>query len=155
MIVVSSCLAGLTVRYNKSHCLDKRIKQLIEDGKAISLCPELLGGFSIPREPAEIIGGEGHDVLDGTASVVTKSGIDVTKQYIKGAYLTLKKVQEVHATAVILKEYSPSCGSEKIYNGEFNGKKTEGRGVTAALLEENGIKVVSEERLTEILDDFA
>jgi uncharacterized protein YbbK (DUF523 family) len=151
MIVVSSCLAGLAVRYNESHCLDDRIKQLIDRGEAVSVCPELLGGFSIPREPAEIVGGDGKDVLKGTARVVTKSGTDVTEQYIKGAYLTLRKVTELHATAVVLKENSPSCGSNNIYNGAFNGEKIEGSGVTAALLETNGIKVVSEEKLAEIL----
>jgi uncharacterized protein YbbK (DUF523 family) len=151
MIVVSSCLSGLAVRYNESHCLDNRIKQLIDRGEAVSVCPELLGGFSIPREPAEIVGGDGKDVLNGTARVVTKSGADVTEQYIKGAYLTLKKVRELHATEVVLKENSPSCGSNKIYSGAFNGQKVEGNGVTAALLESNGIKVVSEEKLAEIL----
>ncbi|GGL61814.1 DUF523 domain-containing protein [Sporolactobacillus putidus] len=152
MIVVSSCLAGLAVRYNESHCLDTRIRQLIDEGKAISVCPELLGGFSTPREPAEMIGGDGMDVLDGTARVVTKSGEDVTEGYVKGAYLTLKKVKELHATAVVLKEYSPSCGSTWIYNGEFKGKKIKGNGVTAALLGRNGIKVISEERLAEGLN---
>ena len=27
--------------------------------KAISVCPEILGGLQIPREPAEIIDGDG------------------------------------------------------------------------------------------------
>ncbi|MCO7124759.1 DUF523 domain-containing protein [Sporolactobacillus shoreicorticis] len=125
MIVVSSCLAGLAVRYNKSDCLDKKIKELINREEAVSVCPELLGGFSIPREPTEIIGGDGKNVLERTAKVVTRSGTDVTEQYINGAYLTLKKVKECHAV--------------------------DGSGVTAALLEKNAIKVVSEERLDEIL----
>jgi uncharacterized protein YbbK (DUF523 family) len=42
----------------------------------------LLGGFSTPREPAEIIGGNGEDVLDGKAKVVEKTGRDVTELYI-------------------------------------------------------------------------
>lgn len=63
MILVSSCLAGLEVRYNGTHSLDDRILELMRENKAISVCPELLGGFSTPREPAEIIGGEGEDVL--------------------------------------------------------------------------------------------
>lgn len=63
MIVVSACLAGLKVRYNGSHRLDQRIEELVQEGKAVTVCPELLGGFSTPRPPAEIIGGDGHDVL--------------------------------------------------------------------------------------------
>lgn len=72
MILVSSCLAGLKVRYNGTHCLDEKVAKLIEEKKAVAVCPEVLGGLSTPREPAEIIGGDGNDVLDGKAKVVTE-----------------------------------------------------------------------------------
>lgn len=145
-------MAGLEVRYNGKHCLEGRILTLIKENKAIAICPELLGGFSTPRLPAEIIGGDGADVLDGKAKVVDQLGRDVSEQYIKGAYDTLKKAQEVKATAIVLKEYSPSCGSSMIYNGEFSGKKTVGNGVTSALLKRNGFTVISEKHLSEYLD---
>jgi len=149
MILVSSCLAGLEVRYNGTHCLNNKINKLIEEKKAIPVCPELLGGFSTPREPAEIIGGNGEDVLDGKAKVIEKSGRDVTELYIKGAYTTLQQARDVNATVVVLKEYSPSCGSSMIYNGEFIGKKMDGNGVTTALLKRNGINVISEKQLAD------
>lgn len=136
MILVSSCLAGLKVRYNGTHSQDNKIRKLIEDNKAIAVCPELLGGFSTPREP--------EDVLNGKAKVIEISGKDVTKLYIKGAYATLKMA--IGATIVVLKEFSPSCGSTMIYNGEFKGKKMMGNGVTTALLNRNGIQVISEEQ---------
>ncbi|AIQ76065.1 MULTISPECIES: 2-thiouracil desulfurase family protein [Paenibacillus] len=145
MILVSSCLAGMKVRYNGTDCLDEKIQKLLNENQAIAVCPELLGGFSTPREPAEIVGGDGEAVLAGTAKVVDRSGIDVTELYLKGAYITLEKAQEVSATMVVLKENSPSCGSTMIYNGEFKGKKIAGNGVTAALLRKNGIEVTSEE----------
>jgi uncharacterized protein YbbK (DUF523 family) len=148
MIIVSSCLAGLEVRYNGTHSLDHKISKLIEENKAIPVCPELLGGFLTPREPAEIVGGNGEDVLDGKAKVVEKSGRDVTELYIKGAYATLKKAKEVHANVIVLKEYSPSCGSAMIYNGEFKSKKIVGNGVTTALLKRNGLQVISEEQFS-------
>jgi uncharacterized protein YbbK (DUF523 family) len=150
MILVSSCLAGLKVRYNGTHSLNKEINKLVEENKAITLCPELIGGFSTPREPAEILSGNGEDVLDGKAKVVEKSGRDVTELYIKGAYTTLEKALEINATMVVLKENSPSCGSLKIYNGEFIGEKIGGMGVTSALLKRNGFKVISEEQFAEI-----
>jgi uncharacterized protein YbbK (DUF523 family) len=154
MILVSSCLAGLEVRYNGTHCLDHKISQLIEENKAIPICPELLGGFTTPREPAEIIGGNGEDVLDGKAKVVEKSGRDVTELYIKGAFATLKKANNVNATVVVLKEYSPSCGSSVIYNGEFIGEKIAGNGVTAALLKRNGLQVISEKQFADSNDEI-
>ncbi|MDH6447257.1 uncharacterized protein YbbK (DUF523 family) [Paenibacillus sp. PastF-4] len=143
--MVSSCLAGMKVRYNGTDCLDEKIQKLLNENQAIAVCPELLGGFSTPREPAEIVGGDGEDVLAGMAKVVDRSGTDVTELYLKGAYITLEKAQEVSATMVVLKENSPSCGSTMIYNGEFKGKKIAGNGVTAALLRKNGIEVTSEE----------
>ena len=154
MILVSSCLAGLEVRYNGTHSLDNKIQKLLAENRAITVCPELLGGFSTPREQAEIIGGDGEDVLNGKAKVVEKSGRDVTELYIKGAYFTLKKAQEVDATIIVLKEYSPSCGSSMIYNGEFKGQKMVGNGVTTALLKRNGLRVISEEKLTDFLDEI-
>lgn len=144
MILVSSCLAGLEVRYDGDHNLIDSIKKLVEEKKAVTICPEVTGGLPVPREPAEIIEGDGNDVLDGKAKVCTKSGKDVTEYFLKGAYETLKKAKEVNASVVVLKENSPSCGSNKIYNGEFNGTKIDGSGVTAALLRRNGIKVISE-----------
>ncbi len=157
MILVSSCLAGFEVRYNGTHCLDKEIHKLVEMNKVQTVCPELLGGFSTPREPAEIVGGDGEDVLAGKAKVFEKSGRDVTELYIKGAFTTLEKAKEVGATIVILKEFSPSCGSSMVYNGEFKGKKIVGVGVTTALLKRNGIRVVSETQFSNIvrgLDHF-
>nr|MDH3107810.1 DUF523 domain-containing protein [Bacillus altitudinis] len=145
MIVVSACLAGLKVRYNGSHRLDQRIEELVQEGKAVTVCPELLGGFSTPRPPAEIIGGDGHDVLRGQAAVVDVHGTDVTEMYVNGAQDTLKRAQTLGATSVVLKEYSPSCGSRMIYRGEFNGKTKAGDGVTPALLKQHGIQVFSEE----------
>lgn len=154
MILVSSCLAGFEVRYNGSHSLDNRLQSLMKSGKALAVCPELLGGFSTPREPAEIVGGTGEDVLNGTAKVVEKSGRDVTDLYLKGAYETLRRAKEVNATVVVLKEYSPSCGSKIIYNGEFNNEKIAGCGVTTALLLKHHIQVTSEENLTDLLTEI-
>ena len=154
MILVSACLAGFDVKYNGSHNLNEKIKKWFEEKKAIPICPEVLGGLSIPREPAEIVGGEGEDVLDGHAKVITNNGIDVTEQFIKGANETLKIALELNATMVILKERSPSCGSSMIYSGEFNGNKKKGTGVTAALLKRNGIQVLSEENFIKLLNEM-
>ncbi|WDV08059.1 DUF523 domain-containing protein [Lysinibacillus irui] len=146
MILISACLAGINVRYNGTNSLDEKIQKLVLENKAVTVCPELMGGFTTPREPAEIVGGNGHDVLDGKARVVERSGRDVTELYLKGANATLQKAREIGATKVVLKEYSPSCGSAMIYNGEFNGTKLVGVGVTTALLQRHGIEVVSEEQ---------
>ncbi|WNS81502.1 DUF523 domain-containing protein [Domibacillus sp. DTU_2020_1001157_1_SI_ALB_TIR_016] len=153
MIMVSSCLAGMKVRYNGTDRLDERIRQLVEEKKAVMVCPELLGGFQTPRPPAEIVGGTGEDVLDGRAKVIDQFGNDVTDMYVAGARAALKTAQEIGAEAAVLKENSPSCGSRAIYNGSFSGEKIAGAGVTTALLRRHGIRVLSEEAFSDEIDD--
>lgn len=146
MILVSSCLAGLKVRYDGKDCLYTEIQRLTDEKNAETICPEVVGGLSIPRKPAEIVGGDGYDVLDGKAKVINTSGEDVTAEFLRGAYRALEKAIEVNATLIVLKESSPSCGSSKIYDGCFSGRKIPGNGVTSALLKRNGFKVISEEQ---------
>lgn len=152
MIIVSSCLAGMKVRYNSTDCLDETIRKLVEEKRAVTVCPELLGGFVTPRDPAENVGGTGEDVLDGKARVVEKSGEDVTGLYMKGAFETLKIAKELGATTVVLKENSPSCGSSRIYDGSFGNRRISGNGVTTALLRREGIVVLSEEQFAKSIN---
>ncbi|WP_366248801.1 DUF523 domain-containing protein [Terribacillus aidingensis] len=144
MILVSACLAGKPVRYNGTPATDTIVEQLIAQKKAISVCPELLGGFVTPREPAEIVGGNGYDVLDGKARVIEYSGTDVTNMYIEGAARALAIANEQDVDLVVLKENSPSCGSNMIYDGNFQGVKQSGAGVTTAMFRRAGIRVISE-----------
>lgn len=147
LILVSSCLAGIECRYDGTHRLKEKIRSLVEEKKAVTVCPELLGGFSTPRQSAEIVGGTGKDVLAGDAKVIEKSGRDVTDLYVKGAYKTLEMALKLQVTHVVLKQFSPSCGSKSIYNGTFTGERIQGEGVTSALLSKAGIIVLSEEDL--------
>lgn len=132
-------------------CSHTTLKQLFLNKKAHALCPELLGGFTTPRLPAEIVGGTGQDVLDGKAKILDSSGLDVTELYLKGAYRTLDIARQIQATCVVLKENSPSCGSQKIYNGTFQGEKITGVGITTALLQRHGFEVISENEIEEWL----
>ncbi|GEN32593.1 MULTISPECIES: DUF523 domain-containing protein [Aneurinibacillus] len=147
MKIVSACLMGCECRYDQKDNRVSEIEQLVKDGKAIPVCPEQLGGLSTPRNPAEIVGGDGFDVLDGKARVIDNEGNDVTGAFLQGARQALLMAQTVQATEAILKERSPSCGSTSIYDGTFSRTKQKGVGVTAALLLRHGISVRSEESL--------
>lgn len=151
MILISSCLIGEPVRYDGRHQLKENLKALLNQGVAIHACPEILGGLPIPRPPAEIVGGDGHDVLKGHAKVMTKNNEDVTAFYIEGAKRTLSIILKNDIHTVILKANSPSCGSDEIYNGHFDGVKVNGDGVTSALLKQNGIKVYDEHHVPDTL----
>lgn len=144
MIVVSACLAGIACRYDGNDNLISKIEELLQNEEAILVCPEVLGGLPTPRLPAEIVGGNGDDVLDGNAKVIDQKGNDVTKAFVKGAYEALEKIKPLQPELIILKERSPSCGSSTIYTGEFNGNKKAGYGVTTALFRRHGFTVISE-----------
>jgi uncharacterized protein YbbK (DUF523 family) len=79
--------------------------------------------------------------------VITKSGIDVTENFKRGAKEVLKIAKLFGISEAILKQGSPSCGCGRIYNGTFSGKTIKGDGVTTALLKKNGIRVITEEDL--------
>ena len=139
-IVVSACLLGMNCRYCGGGSLDEKILELSKEHELIPLCSEQLGGLPTPREPNEI--------LDGR--VREKSGKDNTEIFHLGAQEVLNIMKRLDCKHAILKQRSPSCGSSKIYDGTFSGKVIPGRGITASLLIENGIKVVSEEEIDEL-----
>jgi len=149
MLLVSACLLGLDCRYNGGSNLDKGLLDFLKDKEYVIACPEQLGGMATPRKPCEIVDGTGNDVLLGNSRVKDEQGEDATEFFIKGAQETLKIAELYNVKSAILKERSPSCGSTKIYDGKFNGKLKEGKGVTAALLEKNNISVFSEENYKE------
>lgn len=147
MKLCSACLLGIECRYDGKSNIEKASQKLIEEykkGNLIPVCPEQLGGLSIPRSGARILSGKGEDVLDGKSKLVTDDGKDVTQQYIKGAFETLKIAKDLKVEEVILKQKSPSCGSAFTQGGEKERVTVEGSGVTTVLLQRNGIKVVDE-----------
>ena len=106
------------------------------------VCPELLGGLTVPRPAAEIAdGGDGGDVLDGAARVIGIDGADVTRAFANGAELALAAATRSGATLALRTALSPSCGSGEIYDGSFSGRRRPGDGVAAALLRRHGVRV--------------
>lgn len=147
MILVSACLCGVNCKYSGGNNLNDKVQKLFKEGKAMAICPEVLGGLDTPRPPHEIIDGDGKGVLDGRCTVKSKDNLDSTKAFLKGAYETLNIAKIINPEYIILKANSPSCGFRTIYNGKFDGSKIQGNGVTAELLFQNGYKILSEEDL--------
>ncbi len=146
MILLSSCLIGINCRYNSTSNEVDKLLELVKNGQAVFMCPEQTGGLPTPREPAEIEKGKtAKDVLEGNGKIVTKSGQDVTQQFLEGAKRTLAFCKELNCTKAILKARSPSCSSTLIYDGTFSGNKVVGNGLTAELLKQNGIEVYDED----------
>lgn len=151
-VLVSSCLLGDPVRHDGKNARieDKILERWIAEERVVSICPEVRGGLSVPRRPAEIIGTGGFAVLDGFAAVLDDRGVEITHQMLTGAHEILQLAQSLRVSVAVLKDGSPSCGRTYIHNGQFRGVKKRGEvGVTAALLQRNGIAVFSEYQLTQ------
>jgi uncharacterized protein YbbK (DUF523 family) len=134
ILLVSTCLSGIATVYNgRSHPQPHPIR-LAARGSVVPICPEIAGGLDTPRPPVEIVGRSGDDVLDGRAHVLTVSGEDATEVYVRGAERALAVAKRYNVTAAILRQRSPSCGSDRIYDGTPTGRLKPGQGVTAALL---------------------
>ena len=112
----------------------------------IPFCPEdfVLG---TPRETPDCSGGNGHDVLDGTAKVVTQSGKDITDKMIQASLKMLEIAQKNDVELAFLMDVSGACGSQVIYNGSRFSENPQyqiGMGICAAQLDRNGIKIISQ-----------
>lgn len=147
MLVVSACLVGVNCKYNGENNDNEKVKEFLKDKEYIVVCPEQLGGLTTPRDPSEINIKDGNEVLHGESKVISCKNIDVTDNFIKGARESLKIAQMFNCNKALLKEGSPSCGCNFIYDGTFSGNKISGKGVTAALFNENNIEVFSEKEL--------
>ncbi|MCP3722620.1 DUF523 domain-containing protein [Paraburkholderia sp. CNPSo 3272] len=146
-ILVSACLLGRPVRYDGSaktvaHAL---IEQWQREGRLVPVCPEVAGGFGVPRPPAEIANAaSGAAVLAGLAHVIDARGEDVSICFVEGARVALELALAHDCRYALLTDGSPSCGSRAIYDGSFAGRKHAGAGVTTALLRQHGIEVFAE-----------
>lgn len=147
MILVSACLLGKDCKYNSANNRNQAVIDYLADKEYIPVCPECYGGLPTPRPPSEICGGDGSDVLAGKAKVLSADGKDVTDEFIAGAQKLLELAQQYEEPIAVLKEKSPSCGLHFIYDGSFSGKVAHGSGVATALLQKNGIQVLSEKEI--------
>jgi len=145
MYLVSACLAGINCRYDGENTDSLEIEELVRQGKAIAICPEVIAGLNIPRDSCEIIVTD-----DGKKRVVSKEKKDFTEAFRDGAQKTLVIAKTIGIKTAILKSRSPSCGCGQVYDGKFNGILKKGNGITADLLMHNGIEVYTEENFKEI-----
>ncbi|MGB3007918.1 MAG: DUF523 domain-containing protein, partial [Chitinophagaceae bacterium] len=114
--------------------------------KIIKFCPEEFS-FGTPREMCDIHGGNGADVLNGKAKVLTETGKDWTAGMIEASKKMLEIAQKEEIELAIMMDISAACGSQVIYNGNrFNENKVYqiGTGVSASLLIKNGFNVISQ-----------
>lgn len=144
-ILVSACLLGNNCKYNGGNNYTPDIEKLKEHFEIVAICPECFGGLEIPRPPSEIVGDK----------VLSKTGKDVTGNYISGAEQCLYIAKESNAPVAVMKERSPSCGCGKIYDGTFTGTTIDGNGIAAQLLLDNEIQVFGESQIDKVIMLYA
>jgi uncharacterized protein YbbK (DUF523 family) len=139
-ILVSECLyGGRPVRYDGAElpCADPLLVKWKAEGRLVPVCPEVCGGLAVPRPAAERAGGR----------VVTEEGADVTAAFERGAEEALRLAGEHDVAFAVLKDGSPSCGVNFVYDGSFSGRRIPGRGVAAELLAASGYRVFPEDEV--------
>lgn len=147
-VLFSSCLLGVKCGVNGDNYGDypSVLKLLNYDNvKFIKFCPEDYS-FGTPREMCDIYGGNGLDVLEGRAKVLTTSGVDWTAGMIKAAEKMLAVADENEVELAIMMDVSAACGNRVIYDGDRyaeNKKYQIGMGVCGAKLHQKGFKIIS------------
>jgi uncharacterized protein YbbK (DUF523 family) len=148
-ILVSACLLGVKCGVNGDNYGEypSILKLLNYDNvKFIQFCPEEFE-FGTPREMCDIYGGNGLDVLEGRAKVLTTSGIDWTDGMIRASEKMLEVARKNNIELAIMMDVSAACGSQVIYDGNRFGENKVyqiGSGVSAAQLKRNGFEVISQ-----------
>ena len=141
-VLISACLLGENCKYNGGNNFNEAAAALAERFELVPVCPEVLGGLSVPRPPCER-----KQLEEGSWCVLSNDPeglMDVTKAFTRGAAKCLKIARENDINLAVLKSRSPSCGSGEIYDGTFSHTVVSGDGVTAELLKKNGIKIINE-----------
>jgi uncharacterized protein YbbK (DUF523 family) len=148
-ILVSACLLGINCKYNGKNNLNSDVIRALKGKCFVPICPEQLAGLPTPRVTQSILKGSGEEVLQRKTKVITQEGQDVTREFIRGAKEALQIAKIVEANIAILKECSPSCGVNRIYNKKETASEglVKGMGVTTAYLKRNKILVFSEEEI--------
>lgn len=148
-LLFSACLSGRACIYDGSDLgEDDFFAGLLKlpTVSAAFFCPED-ALFGTPRALCDIHGGNGFDVLDGKASVLTHEGVDWTEPMRTAARRMLAVAQAHRAEAAILLDISAACGVQVISLGARGVPERayqKGPGVCAAQLIRHGIPVLSQ-----------
>lgn len=143
-ILISACLVGDKVNYKGKGNYCPNIEKLKEHFDLVLFCPECEGGLPTPRLPNEIKNDQ----------VYREDGKLVTKNFLEGGNKALMLCKYLGISIAVLKESSPSCGSNLIHAGYFDGRKIKGEGITTRILRRHGIRVYSENEIDALIEEL-
>jgi uncharacterized protein YbbK (DUF523 family) len=138
---VSACNAGARIRWNRAGW--DRIGALNREMSSFvwtPVCPEVMSGLGVPRDPVRISGGSGKDLWKGTARMKNRSGEDLTENIRAGCRDCLEALKRAQVEAFVFMEGSPSCG---VYRTTLKNKRLGNPpGVFGALLLEEDLFLI-------------
>lgn len=130
---ISSCLMGVNCKYSGGNNANEDLIHFMKDQSYILLCPEVLGGLSIPRACSELCNGR----------VIDTDHKDVSDAFSLGAQKAIQQLYEHHIDLVITQPRSPSCGKGIIYDGTFTNHLVKGNGVFVQMCLMNEFQVMN------------
>jgi uncharacterized protein YbbK (DUF523 family) len=118
-VLVSACLLGQPVRYDGGTCTvdSDFLKRWVDQELVIPFCPEVAGGLPVPRAPAEIRGGGGQAVLDGTSgglAVPSRRPWPTARGWRSSRKAALRADATLSMTATLLADASPAKGLPRL-----------------------------------------
>ncbi len=142
-VAVSACLLGVPCRFDGRSKPSAAVQGFIErfDCKVVRICPEVMGGLSIPHPPHE------QKLLDGRVHVVDSRGNDHTDMFLEGSRKACEAALAKGCSHAILKAKSPSCGVGEVYDGTFTDALVAGNGTAAQMMIDAGMEVVTEREI--------
>ena len=144
-VAVSACLVGKNTKYDGGNNYNVCVMEYLKDKEYITICPEVEGGLTTPRDPSEIINDK----------VLSNKGKDVTKNFVDGANSSLNKILKEGIQIVMVKAKSPSCGHKEIYDGTFTSKIVNGNGVFTDLALKHNLTIYTEKDIEQMIKEKA
>ncbi len=142
-LLISSCLLSNNLRWDSKIIKIDGIEKLNEYFNLIPICPEVEARLTVPRLPSEI----------KEDKVINKNNEDITSYFIKGSDIAYQKAIKYNIKYALLKDKSPSCGVNLIYDGTFSGKTKKGEGFTTSKLRQLNIKIYNENQIDELINE--
>jgi uncharacterized protein YbbK (DUF523 family) len=131
-VLVSACLLNEPCRWHgrpagyssfvKKYCMDNPQTVLIP------VCPELLGGLSVPRPPCKRRRQRVWETCSDKSNRKYITGAERTTEFLAGAKKVLRIARHKKCSLAILCKWSPSCDAA---------------GLTGRLLIDNGFEIIN------------
>ncbi|HCX65256.1 MAG TPA: DUF523 domain-containing protein [Eubacteriaceae bacterium] len=122
VIGISACCFGAPLRYNgKGWNMPKVLGREKNDYTWVPVCPEVMSGLGVPRDPIHIAGTSGEEVWNGDAQVLDRKKRDVTFEVRQGCERGLEVLETSKADAFVYMDGSPTCG---VYTTSLKNKRS-------------------------------